>query len=107
MKITGEERRRHDRAAILKPCKVYMPASGRFAPGRTCNVSAGGALVSVEGGRPMAAGEEINVTIAFSRMPVVPADQMLRGRVVRAGACEGGRQLVAVEFEKELAQLAA
>lgn len=105
----SEDRRRWDRLDSTRPCKVFLPRSQRFAPGRTCNISRGGALVTIEspGGRPLAPGDPIDISIVFGRAPLILAAQMLRGRVLRTECFDADRQLVAVEFAEPLAELAA
>jgi hypothetical protein len=107
MTPSSDDRRRWDRLDTAKPCKVFLPVSQRFAPGRTCNVSRGGALVTIETARPLCPGDPIDITISFSRLPLVPADRMLRGRITRAETFDADRQLVAIEFDEPLAELAA
>jgi len=100
---TPRNRRRHTRYSIEKACKVYHPASRRYSGGQTVNVSDGGAMVLVDGWRPLSAGEELDVVIAWTAKPVLPADSMLRGRVVRSTLDDAGRQVVAVEFDEAVA----
>ena len=103
----SEDRRRWERFDTARPCKVFLPRSQRFAPGRTCNVSRGGALVTIETTHPLHPGDPIDVSIVFGRAPLILAAQMLRGRVVRTEAFDADRQLIAVEFAEALAELAA
>jgi c-di-GMP-binding flagellar brake protein YcgR len=108
MHTTQRDRRRHVRRGVEKACKVYHPASRRYAPARAVNVSEGGALVVVEGWRRLAPGDEIDMVIAWTSRPVLPADAMWRGRVVRAEMDDSARQTVGVEFDQAVAvQIAA
>jgi hypothetical protein len=107
MRLTSHDRRHWERIDLVKPCKVFLPASARYAPGRTCNLSRGGVLLTIESGRPLSPGDPIDVTVLLSRMPVIPAERMIRGRVKRAETFDSDRQLVAVEFDEPTEQLAA
>lgn len=107
MTPSSDDRRRWDRIDTARPCKVFLPISQRFAPGRTCNVSRGGALVTIESCHPLCVGDPIDITILFGRTPLVPATHMLRAHVTRTESFDADRQLVAVEFVEPLADLAA
>ena len=107
MRLTTDDRRRWDRTDLVKPAKVFLPAAARFVAARTCNVSRGGALLTVESARPLAPGDPIEVSVYFTRLPVIPSECMLRGTVTRAELFDTDRQLVAVRFDDPLAQLAA
>jgi hypothetical protein len=96
------DRRRHERRMVERACKVYDPASRRFGPGRTQNLSASGARVVVQWLRPLSVGDEIDLVIGWSGRPILPADAMARGRVCRVDAAYGEVQVVAVEFAQEM-----
>jgi hypothetical protein len=103
-----DDRRCHPRQFLEKPCKVYDPASRRFAPGQTRNISRGGALITVQWARPMSAGDPIDIVIAWSPRPLLPADAMVRARVARTVAVTGDVQVLALEFDHDIeAALAA
>ena len=78
------DRRRHERHAVEKLCKIYDPASRRFAPGRTRDISRSGALVTIQWARPLSEGDHIDIIIA------------------RSLAATGEVQTVAVEFEQDI-----
>ena len=102
------DRRRFQRHDLEKPCKVYDPASRRFAPGQTRNISRCGALVTVQWARPMSPGDPIDIVIAWSPRPLLPADSMVRARVSRTLASTGEVQVLALEFDNDIeAALAA
>lgn len=96
------ERRRHERRDVIKPCKIYDPASRRFGPGTTQDLSAGGARVVVQWLRPLSVGDAVDVVVGWSSKPLIPADAMARGRVARVDAVYGEVQVIAVEFEQEM-----
>jgi hypothetical protein len=107
MRLADSDRRKWDRVDLVKPAKVFLPACSRFAAARTCNLSRGGALLTIESARPLAPGDPIDLSVFFARLPMVPADRMIRGRVTRAQAFDTDRQLVAIRFDEPLEQLAA
>ena len=96
------DRRRHERHAVEKLCKIYDPASRRFAPGRTRDISRSGALVTIQWARPLSEGDHIDIIIAWSPRPLLPADSMVRARIARSLAATGEVQTVAVEFEQDI-----
>ena len=96
------DRRRHERHAVEKACKIYDPASRRFAPGLTRNISRSGALVTIQWARPLAEGDPIDIIIAWSPRPLLPADSMVRARIARSLSATGEVQTVAVEFDHDL-----
>ncbi|CAN5850639.1 hypothetical protein BH11PLA1_BH11PLA1_11950 [soil metagenome] len=94
----NSERRREVRQVVERACKVVTCGGVRFLPGRTRDVSARGALVTVEGGRVLRGGEEIALAVDWRGAAVVANAEVLRGRVVRALRGPSGEQCVAVEF---------
>jgi hypothetical protein len=107
MPTPTRERRRHERREVIKPCKIYDPASRRFGPGTTQNLSEGGARVVVQWLRPLSIGDPVDMIVGWSPRPLLPADAMARGRVARVDAVYGEVQVIAVEFEQEMSIEAA
>jgi hypothetical protein len=100
---TPRDRRRSERREVQKACKVYHPVTRRYAPGHAVNISAHGALVRVEGWTRLSPGDPISLVIAWTDRPILPADAMVRGTVVRSDADNAGRQAVAVDFDQAVA----
>jgi hypothetical protein len=98
------DRRRHPRQPAERLCKIYDPLSRRYAAGRTRNISRGGALVTIQWARRLCVGDPVDLVIAWSPRPVLPADAMVRTRVARMVASEGEVQVVALEFDESLDQ---
>lgn len=96
------DRRRHERHAVEKLCKIYDPATRRFAPARTRNLSRSGDLLTIQWARPLRAGDTIDVVIGWTPRPLLPADSMVRARVARSLAAVGEVQTVALEFDHDL-----
>lgn len=108
MPIEDRDRRRHQRHGIVTTCKVYHPASRRFASGRTKDLSSSGALLRVETSRPMMPGEPIDVALSLNPKPLLTSTTMIRSRVIRSLPIGDSAQELAVEFEQliDLAQAA-
>lgn len=98
----AEERRRHRRDPVDRPCKMFHRPSLRFWAGRTSNVSEGGALLTLESPRAPEPGDAVDVVIAWSDRPVLPGDSLVRSEVVRVGESVGDRRTVAVRFSRPL-----
>lgn len=92
------DRRESARQPVVRPCKIMHGPSRRYAPARTCNISAGGALLEVDMGRQLMPGEEVELIIAWKPAGVLSAGEMVRARVIRASTGDSGRQMVALEF---------
>lgn len=92
------DRRFNPRQPIARPCKLFHGPSRRYAAARTCNISAGGALLEVDMARQLMPGEEVEVVVAWKPVGVLNSGQMVRARVVRASTGDSGRQMVALEF---------
>ncbi len=93
------DRRRFERRTLVKPCKVVHEPSGRPVAGRTSNVSDGGALLCVDASRPMAAGDEVSVGVAWDDAALIRSDLLLPARVVRVMAVDRHTQAIAVRFD--------
>lgn len=102
MPIDEKDRRRHPRHEVSIPCKVYHPASRRFASARTRNLSIGGALLRVETGRPLLPGEPVDIALSLEPKPILPATMMAGARVVRSLPVGDASQELAVEFDQPI-----
>ena len=96
---TSQERRHFPRHDVERPCKVFDPIAMRFAPGVAHNISRSGALITIQWGRHLHVGDPIDLVIAWSPQPLLPADAMVKGHIARKIANAGEVQVVAVEFE--------
>lgn len=93
-----EERRRHARQVIVRPCKIRDRRTLLYAPGHTTDISVGGALIRVERARPFAAGDEVELVVAWATDAVLPTREMVRGTVKRVHPIDHRYQAVAIEF---------
>ncbi|MFM9995468.1 MAG: PilZ domain-containing protein [Phycisphaerales bacterium] len=100
MPIEERDRRRHQRHGIVTMCKIYHPASRRFAAGRTKDLSASGALLCVETARPLLAGEAIDLAISLDPKPLLASTTMIRSKVIRSLPIGDTAQELAVEFDR-------
>lgn len=107
MPIEEKDRRRYPRIDLDRACKVYHPASRRFAAARTRNVSAGGALLRVQTGRPLLPGETIDVALSLEAKPLLQSIAMIPSTVIRSLPVGDNAQELAVRFEAPIDLAAA
>ncbi len=93
------DRRRFPRADAEIACKLRRDARALFTPGRTTNVSCGGAALELSGPRRAEVGERVAVAFEHAACPVTRSVQMVTGTVVRAGLSLNGVQRVALAFD--------
>lgn len=93
------DRRTSPRLAVSRPAKLRCPQTGlRYLPGRTCNVSAGGALVEFDPAPVLAPGQTIELAIApEATAGLLRPEHVVTATVVRSLA-HGRRRYVAVRF---------
>jgi hypothetical protein len=94
-----QERRRHQRFGVNRPCKVFHRSTRRYLCAETVDVSASGALVRVEPTRPIAVGDEISLVVAWNDEVLLAADAQVPGKVIRVLPSENGMQILACEFK--------
>ena len=93
------DRRRHPRADAEIACKLRPDARAVFTPGRTTNLSPGGAALELRGPRPLRPGERVAVAFEHAACPVTRAVHMITATIVRADPALEGRQQVAIAFD--------
>lgn len=97
--MTSEnERRRHERNIVVRPCKVRDRRNLLFSAGQTHDVSESGALVKVDSARAFTPGDELEVAIAWNHDPVLAAEGLVRARVRRVTPIDYHHQALALEF---------
>ena len=101
------DRRRSPRHQVVRPCKLFRHATGRYTAACTRNVSDSGVLIDIESPRPLTVGERLGVGIAWTRSAVLCDAAMLTGEVVRVEDDGEDRQIVAVRFAAPAALAAA
>lgn len=102
-RLEGWQERRGEgpREEIAKRCKLIAAGWSSCVPGRTLDVSAGGVRVEVRTSRSLRAGQVVEVAVCEDGEVLVRRASARAGRVLRAGPLEGGRQVVAVEYEAQ------
>lgn len=101
-----EERRRDPRQRLARGCKVFYWPTQRYLAAKTCDVSAGGALLRIDCARPLAEDEQLDVIVPPGEAGFALSRDQRRARVVRSRTGRDGEQLVAVEFERDVAMAA-
>ena len=104
----GTERRRGLRVAQNRPVKVLEPASARYIPGRTEDVSATGLRIELPVSAPVRPGKLINVHVGLSSTGESLANrrQMMPARVVwvdRTSRGRAGTMTAGIEFLSSIA----
>lgn len=94
-----KERRRHQRYEVNRPCKLFHRATRRYLCAETVDVAAGGVLIRVEPTRPIVAGDDIALIVAWNDEVLLSADAQIPGKVLRVLSSENGMQVVACEFK--------
>ena len=94
-----EERRRHQRFEVNRPCKLLHRATRRYLCAETVDVAAGGVLIRVEPTRPIAPGDEISLVVAWNDEVLLCADAQIPGKVIRVLSTTDGMQWIACEFK--------
>lgn len=103
----GRDRRVFDRADATVNCKLRRDARASFSPGRTNNISAGGACVELVGPHCASVGERVAVAFEQDACPVTRSAQMITATIVRAEPVFDNRQRVAIAFDRPQFGLAA
>ncbi len=94
-----DERRKHTRLYVRKPCKIFHEQSRQYLAASTHDFSVGGAMIWLEPGRPLNVGDEIQVIVGWNSSAVVHKDSSMPASVLRSLPMDGGRQAVAVRFK--------
>jgi hypothetical protein len=97
--MSSKERRIFPRIDSEIACKVRRDARTVFSPGRTVNVSPGGAALMLLGPREARVGERIAVAFEHARCAVTRSVHMVTGTIVRAGPCVDNAQEIALAFD--------
>lgn len=93
------DRRQFKRADAEIACKLRRDARAQFTPGRTTNISHGGAALELTGPRRAEIGERVAVAFEHATCPVTRSVHMITGTIVRADPSHAGVQRVAMAFD--------
>lgn len=92
-------RRRFERADTEIACKVRRDARTVYSPGKTIDLSAGGAAIELAGPREARVGERIAVAFENARCPITRAAHMVTATIVRVMDHREGVQRVGLAFD--------
>ena len=101
------DRRRAPRLEAALECKVLRPWTTSYLAARTADISESGVLLVIEAGAPLRVGEEVEIGFSWGGEALIVADQLVRGRVVRAGGSDLRMQPVAIRFEQSQTRVAS
>lgn len=83
----------------MRPCKLFIPRTGRYLPGTTSNLSCGGVMLRVAGQSALEPGDSVFLGIAMKRrQAVLPTREMIEARVLRVAQEPGDGVAVAARF---------
>ena len=94
------DRRHSTRLLIRRPSKLFNELTGKYLSAQTCNVSASGAMLTVNRPGRLLPGQHVRVGI--STVPdqgIIKAEAMQSARVLRS-MIDGERHYVAVAFDE-------
>ena len=95
------DHRAHDRVELERPCNLYVAKTNRYLPGRTGDVSAGGALVRLVGIACLAPGDRLGLAVAPDEaLTVLHRSEMIDASVVRSVTTPDGGTVVAIRFDE-------
>ena len=91
-------RRRHDRAWIVRGCRIRATNRVRAEQAETTNLSESGALIRVGSEGTFGVGDEVEILVAWDGEAVVQSDDSIRGVVRRVVPMDYHHQAIGVEF---------
>ena len=101
--ITRKDRRQGRRHPISRPVKLRCLITGKYMVGRTCNISASGALLEIDQPSLLISGQRLAVGVAWTRQQsLLYKDDMTHATVIRSLGL-GRIQHVAVQFDQAYA----
>lgn len=103
----SQDRRNHTRIPIVRPAKLYCPATRRYVPGVTANVSAGGVLLACPAERAPALGETICLGVSLHGSGLLKQEQLTPAVVVRVEPAFAGMRRLGVQYSEPHSALQA
>ncbi len=96
------ERRHHERAWIVRGCRIRAISRVRAEQAETANLSEKGALIRVGSAGSFGIGDEVEILVAWEGESVVREDQAIRGVVKRVVPMDYHHQAIGVEFAAQI-----
>jgi len=101
-----DERRRHPRYELKRPCRVLDERTGKYLHGTTCDYSQGGLLIHLHRPCRLSPGDAVRIGIAMVPLQgFMLAREMFDATVIRALGTPGGETMIAVQCVEALAPL--
>lgn len=99
MLTLDQDRRRHARIALQRPCKIFDPRSAKYYPGTTRDLSEGSMMIVLAANLDIQPGDVLHVGVAQTRRQMLlrTAD-MMRMRVVRSLGTPNNERVIALEL---------
>ncbi len=101
------DRRKHDRANLVRDCKLRCVERPGFALAQTTNLSLGGALVRVPASMSFAMGQRVQFALPVQGRSLVRSSELINAKVRRVVPIDHQHQAVGIQFERELVHEAA
>jgi len=99
MHISHDDKRADRRVQLDRAVKMYDPRGGKYMPGHTLNVSAGGMLVALRGGAHLPGGSPIEVAVDWAgSADLLSQSDLVPATVVRRAGVNGAETYVALQF---------
>ena len=99
--MTASERRHDARFQMQRPAKLQCLETGRYIAGSTGNISACGALLTLQHPSRLLPGQRVRLGVAWTRQnALLAADAMIEATVVRSIGF-GQHQQVAISFDRQ------
>ncbi len=102
----GFERREHERHAAEIACKVRCSQTGRYLGALTSDLSAGGAMMTIQTPKGVRAGQTVEVALRTDGRVIILRNELVPAKVVRCSSVVGRHQVVALEFDEAQPELA-
>lgn len=101
MEATSTDRRQFSRWLLDRPVKICLAKGGHYLPGKTRDVSAGGALLELDYPTLLPLGRTVKIAVAWEKEALVTSSAMIEATVVR-NLGHGGRQVIALQFDEPI-----
>ncbi len=101
MHFTQDNKRQHPRMLTSRPLKLFHKGSGRFLPATACDLSDGGALVTINWPCKLIIGEAVDIYLPPDERVMLSSKHRVTARIVRVlendSVC-----MAAIQFDEPL-----